>query len=119
MANVNLDIAQTLNITCRKNDTFILDLVFSNDDETPIDLTEYVFKMQIRRRKEASTSLLDLEGASEFPIQNANGELRIFSQEINLRSGSYVYDLQATHGDTSQVITWLTGSFTINDDVTE
>lgn len=119
MANVNLDISQTLNITCRKNDTFFLDLVFSNDDETPIDLTAYTFKMQIRRRREANTSLLDLEGTTSFPTQNANGELRIFSQDIDLRSGSYVYDLQATHDADQQVITWLAGSFTINDDVTE
>lgn len=119
MANVNLDIAQTLNITCRKNDTFLMDLVFTNDDTSAIDLTEYTFKMQIRRRKDATASLYTFSGSGSFPIQTANGALRIYSDAIDMRSGSYLYDLQATHISSGQIITWLMGSFIINDDVTE
>lgn len=47
---VNLDIAQTLNITCRRGDTFSLDITLKDSSGTPLllDTNDYEFIMQVR-----------------------------------------------------------------------
>ena len=56
MASVNLDTADTLDITCREGDTFELTLTLkdSDGDALPLATDEYKFLMQVRgRRQEA------------------------------------------------------------------
>ena len=51
MATVNTDIAQELDITCRRGDSFALSISFkATDGTTPIDISNYTFRMEVRRR---------------------------------------------------------------------
>ena len=48
--NINLDVAQRLDITARRGDTFKLSLTFKNSDDTPkqVGSSNYLFYMQVR-----------------------------------------------------------------------
>lgn len=148
MANkVNLDVAQKLNITCRRGDTFKLDMVLKDSSGTPIDLekrddntNEYKFSMQVRTAAEAdgSAGLIAStveglpDGASNYilieEIVGANtGGITIFITDIEMRkipSGRYVYDLQyvfvggASNGK-DVTTTFIEGAFVVNEDVTD
>ena len=119
MAKVNLDIASTLDITCRRYDTFKLDMDWKDASDAVIDLTSYTFKAQVRKKSTSGSVILTFE-TSDF-TKNATGDL-IMSKAgslMSLKGGNYVYDLQATHTSSSEVSTWLKGLFIVNDDITE
>ena len=65
MADVNLIVKETLNITCMKNDTFNLDMDWKDASDNPIDLTAYTFKAQVKRAKGSNDSILTFAD-SEF-----------------------------------------------------
>ena len=150
---VNLDIAQKLNITCRRGDTFSLDVTLSDSSGDKLSLISggYEFIMHVRTNAYADgSSGLLLSTATGQPITNdtdifvgnidaMNANLNIGADDgsgkgvvsINISdvimrkvpSGRYVYDLQyiITDPTTSALThtTILTGSFVVNEDVTE
>ena len=117
MASVNLDIAQRLDITCRKGDTFSLTLNMTDSAGTAINLSAYTFTMQVR---DAST---DADKGFTFDFSEndggTTGKLVITSTDVDT-AGSYIYDLQTTETapDPDVIQTWLYGTFIVNDDVT-
>jgi hypothetical protein len=121
MASINLDISTQLDITCRRNDTFSLELTFSDDTGTAINLTTYSdFKMEVRKhdRKTGNPTLRFTKLTNEI-IALSNGTMTVTGSAatMNVSGGDYVYDLQAiTVG--GQVYTWLRGKFVVNEDVT-
>lgn len=119
MANVNLDIASALDITCRRYDTFKLDMDWTDSDNDAIDLTAYSFKMQVRKKSTSGTVILTFDD-NDFTA-DANGNLVVSKAgtDMSMKGGNYVYDMQATHTTSSEVQTWLKGLFIVNDDVTE
>lgn len=119
MAKVNLDIASTLDITCRRYDTFKLDMDWTDSSDAVIDLTGYTFKAQVRKRSTSASVVLTFD-TSDF-TKNATGDLVMnkAGADMSIKGGNYVYDLQATHTGTGNVATWLKGLFIVNDDVTE
>lgn len=119
MSSVNLVIKQNLNITCMKNDTFRLEMQWLDSDEAPIDLTGYTFKSQVRKSKTSPDYVLQFED-SDFS-KDALGNLTMYkaSSLMNVNSGNYYYDLQATNTTSGDVFTWLGGAFVIQEDITE
>ena len=119
MAKINLDIASTLDITCRRYDTFKLDMDWTDSADAVIDLTAYTFKARVRKRSTSASVVLTFED-SDF-TKNATGDLVMnkAGSLMSIKGGNYVYDLQATHTSSSSVSTWLKGLFIVNDDVTE
>lgn len=121
MASINLDISTQLDITCRRNDTFSLELTFSDDTGTAIDLTTYSdFKMEVRKhdRKTGNPTLRFTKLTNEI-VALSNGTMTVTGSAatMNVSGGDYVYDLQAiTVG--GEVYTWLRGKFVVNEDVT-
>lgn len=118
MASVNLDISQRLDITCRKGDTFKLTLNFTDSSGVAIDLSGYVFNMDVR---DASDSADVISNTVFDYIVNADGTtgkltVAATATEMQVTAGTYIYDLQADVSGT--ITTWLYGTFTINDDVT-
>ena len=124
MASVNTDIAQTLDITCRRGDTFSLTINFKQSDGTsPVDLSNYSFEMEVR-------SSADDDGNSPvinksdigISITNATGgtiSIGITDTVMETVEGdTYVYDIQAITADAGATTTWVTGSFTVNEDIT-
>ena len=120
MAAINLDTAARLDITCRKGDTFSLELDFGETVNTK------GWAMHVR---ETDTSEGDLnieipEGDITFTVADnssgvTNALLTITIADTvmaDVQSGTYVYDIQnAILGVTK---TYLFGLFKVNEDVT-
>lgn len=124
--NVNLDIASRLDITCRKGDTFTLELTFKDEDNEVIDLSVgYDWVMQVRESDTSATASLsgdsDDDSDNDFGfVSDANGVLTITSPASimsTIDGGIYVYDLQSVQGST--IVTWMYGVFQVNEDVSE
>lgn len=121
MASINLDISTKLDITCRRNDTFSLELSFSDGTGTAVNLTIYSnFKMEVRKhdRKTGSATLSFTKLTNEI-VGQSNGKMSVTGSaaKMNVSGGDYVYDLQATTIG-GEVYTWLRGKFVVNEDIT-
>ena len=115
---VNLDTSQRVNITCRKGDTFTLQVTFRDEEGLLMDLSGYVWKMDVRDDDVAPTTILN--DTSFTYSANEDGELTISATALTMsgvNGGVYVYDLQSTNS--GAVKTWLRGRFRVNEDVTE
>ena len=125
------DVAQKLNITARKGDTFRLSVTFKDSGGTAIGITgNYNFKMQVRSSAfddTASGALIEISTtqnstiADGFDTSGGSGNviINISSGTMNaIDGGRYVYDLQATNVADNSVQTWLKGNFVVNEDVT-
>ena len=124
--SVNLDIANRVDITTRKGDTFTLELTFKDEDGVVIDLSSgYEWMMQVRETDTSSATLLDGdsndEAANDFGFTgDNNGLLTITASATTMAGidgGIYVYDLQSSQG--AVVVTWMYGIFKVNEDVSE
>ena len=129
MASVNLDTASRLNITCRRGDTFSLEVDFGE----AVNTTGWTLKVKDRQqvlsdqrsaaKKEVSTISVDDgditigEGtATGTAIANSKATVAIPAETMeSVISGTYSYDFQnALNG---VVKTYLFGSFKVNSDV--
>ena len=148
MANsVNLDISQQLDITCRRGDSFVLHLTFT-DGTNPINLginnpdagttANYSFSMDVRESDTDDGAQAVLSTDATSVAQGLTRPLAVTTQDdgttgkvqitvsasvmAEIVGGSYVYDFQAEQLDSSgniiKIETWLFGSFTVNEDVT-
>ncbi len=116
---INLDVATRVDITCRKGDTFNLELTFTDEDGTALDLSSgYTWKMDV---KETDTSSSDIISDNSFTYTgNSSGVLTITATSTTMAGvdgGLYVYDLQSVNN--SVVTTWIYGVFKVNEDVSE
>ena len=125
------DVAQKLNITARKGDTFRLSVTFKDSGGTAIGITDnYTFKMQVRSSAfddTASGALIEISTTQASAISDGfdtsggsgNVVINMSSNTMNaIDGGRYVYDLQATNTNDQSVQTWLKGNFVVNEDVT-
>lgn len=144
---VNLDIAQTLNITCRRGDTFELSLTLKDDAGASLNMlsNNYKFMMQVRsddandgafdlvlstlygRPTDASANTSIIE-AMETTDATASTGTNLTQDVVTIKvpapvmrgvpAGRYLYDLQYTSGDDDSFHrTLLKGSFVVNEDV--
>lgn len=118
MADVNLIIKQTLNVTCMKNDSFSLDMDWTDSSSVAVDLTLYTFKVQVKRNKASNVSLLTFNDSDFTKDSSGNLTMTKSSSDMDIESGVYYYDLQATKISDSSISTWMGGRFTISEDVT-
>lgn len=118
MADINLIVKEALNITCLRNDTFQLDMIWKNSSDVLIDLTAYTFSAQVKKNKSDSSNILSFEDSDFTKDANGNLSMSKTSAQMDLEPGNYYYDLQATKISNSTVSTWLGGLFKIEDDVT-
>ena len=144
MSSVNLDVAQKLDITCRKGDTFRLLLTFKDSTGTVINVGDldgaapvYTFSFEVRdfatddgdNARLSTNSNARRDRVSNVTIENvtsdgSDGKIRIVitAEEMSkIESGVYVYDLQANTligGAIDNVQTWVRGSFIVNEDIT-
>jgi hypothetical protein len=123
---INLDIANRVDITTRRGDTFVLELDFKDENGDVIDLSSgYEWMMQVRETDTSTVVVLDGDStdalAADFGFTgDANGKLIISSPASTMagvEGGIYVYDLQSSQGST--VTTWMYGIFKVNEDVSE
>lgn len=124
--SINLDIANRVDITTRRGDTFVLELTFNDEAGDPIDLSSgYEWMMQVRESDTSSSALLDGDSnddlASDFGFTGDNNGLLTITASASvmagIEGGIYVYDLQSAQG--AVVTTWMYGIFKVNEDVSE
>ena len=136
MSSINTDIAQTLDITCRRGDTLALDITFKDvsDSNATIAIDSgYEFNMEVRTSggdNSASPILSDANspgtgtaGTITLNVADAGqtGVLKVTVPDTamaNVPSGTYVYDIQAIQTESETTTTWVKGGFTVNEDVT-
>jgi hypothetical protein len=132
---VNLDTSETVNITCRRGDTFSLTLTLKDSSGTAIQLSTlgYEFLMEVRDElTSVSTSEKSIiigspgvgrvsdTGLSFTFTTDDSGNVTITASAESMRSvpaGSYVYDLQQIVGGVHTTI--IDGSFVVNEDVSK
>jgi len=114
---INLDTAQRVDITCRKGDTFNLELTFKDSSGASLDLSGYSWKLDVRETDTSSVAVI--EDNSFSYSGDENGVLTISGTSSLMESisgGIYVYDLQSTSA--GAVKTWIYGIFKVNEDIT-
>lgn len=137
MSTVNFDVAQTLDITCVKGDTFSLDLTIKDSSGTAIDITNYVFYTQIFDGSKLIISTTDSRGTGSQSISEGNivvtknadqttnkGKFNIsISSTVMsvITAKGYRYEVQmSTTGDATGVdTTILRGVFVVNQDLVQ
>lgn len=89
-----------------------------SDVTTPIDLTGYTLRLQIKKCADDETAIVDLTNGSGITLTDAaNGIATIDGFNVPDVFGTYVYDLQYTTAG-GQTTTYLVGTVTIEKDVT-
>jgi hypothetical protein len=105
--------ASTLNFTTKRGDTFKQTDFQININDVPLDLTDGLVKIQLRKEAGGIVAF-----TPELTIFDAvNGEFCINEQIIDIQACIYKYDIQITTAD-EEVNTWVGGLFTITDDIT-
>ena len=102
---VNLDVAERLDITCRRGDSFSLSLTLKDSTGTAIDLglegAGYSF-------------LFDVKGAKETQSNGSVVRPVVASSSSNV---SKIYDVQQNDGTSTTTI--LKGNFRVNEDISD
>ena len=106
----------------RIGDDFSKLLQITSDGTTPIDLTGYSFKMQIKKCRSDTTAIATLTSPGDIDISDAaNGNIIIkidHSVTETYQEQNAVYDLQWTT-DSDIITTILEGNVEISQTVTE
>jgi|5B_taG_2_1085324.scaffolds.fasta_scaffold104579_2 hypothetical protein len=126
MAAINLDTAARLDITCRKGDTFSLEIDFEQSIPTPLG-GSVGWSMHVRETdtSEGDVNIIIPEDDITFTVADnssgvTNALLTIsipFSVMEDIESGIYVYDIQ-NQSKAAGVKTYVFGLFKVNEDVT-
>ena len=117
MSKVSLDVAQRLDITCRKGDTFNLVINVSDSSGTAVDLSTYNFEMEVRQTDTSSGPTIANSSITKDGTAAGVLTITIAASVMEKDAGLYVYDLETNKGGIHQ--TWLTGVITIVEDVTD
>ena len=99
--------------------TWTLTIVYNNPDGTPIDLTGYTGRMQLRTKFD-STAVLTLSTANGgIVITGPTGQIAITAtatQTQAINPGLYLYDLELTSG--AEITRLIQGQLTVRENVT-
>lgn len=112
--------AGKLNIVIEQGTTFNPVFTYSDENNTPIDLTGYDARMQIRSSKTASTTIDDLTVGDGITLGGAAGTITLLISDTDTAAFTFknaVYDLELISG--SGVVTrLLEGSVTLKTETT-
>lgn len=107
-----------LNLEIPQGATFERRLTWKLDD-TPVNLTNYTARMQVRPTAASAVVLLDLEDGAGITLGGAAGTIDLeidATTTAALASGTFVYDLELSTGAT--VTRLIEGRFTVSAEVT-
>ena len=107
------------NIEHRKGDTFKQMNFQINVNSAPLDLTNAVIRMQLKRAYNdvPRLSLTTVDNNGLTITDTEAGQFKINEQIIDINAFNYIYDIEI---DNNGVInTWVSGEFLIKPNVTE
>lgn len=112
--------AGTYDITCDQGATFSRVITWKNSNGTPIDLTNYTARMQVRANYPATTTVLNLTTENGgITLGGAAGTITLAATATAtaaISADQYVYDLELITG--AQVTRVVEGTFTVTPEVT-
>ena len=112
--------AATYDMILDQGSTFSNVIQITDSEETPLNLTGFTARMQVRPSVSSSTVLLELTNAnSRITITAAEGKINLSvdaATTSGLTPGNYVYDLETVNGSVVERI--LQCSFLIRAEVT-
>jgi len=134
-SSVNLDVAEQLDITCRRGDTFSLTLTLKDSSGTALQLSTlgYKFSMDVKTSAQRTRSgVFKREVIASSNLSTSQADAKQLSEEqkaklstvkvaasadtmANLPVGIFSYDIQQEVDGV--VTTILRGSFTVNEDI--
>jgi hypothetical protein len=103
---------KTVNFTHKRGDTFYQTPINIKVNSVDLDLTGATILMQLR--KEAGGVVMFTPALTI--TDDLGGDFQIDEQIINIPACNYQYDIQITLSDDT-VVTWISGLFIINDDI--
>ena len=107
-------------ITCDQGATFSRVITWKNSNGTPIDLTNYTARMQVRSNYPSNTVILSLTTEnSGIALGGVLGTITLAATATAtaaIAANEYVYDLELITG--SNVTRVVEGSFTVTPEVT-
>lgn len=108
----------SLNFTHIKADTFEAVNFEINIDEAPVNLSDTIIRMQLRKEYGGvvGLSLTSVGDAGITITDAANGLFRINQQVIDIPAFNYIYDIEFDFDGV--VKTYISGNFLIKNDVT-
>lgn len=112
--------AATYNIICDQGATFNRVITWKNTAGSPINLTGYTAKMQVRTSPAAATAVLTLStAAGSIVLGGALGTVTLTAAAslMTMDGYNYVYDLELTSGG-GEVTRLVMGNFTVRAEVT-
>lgn len=113
--------AATYNIVADQGATFSRVITWKTTANTPVDLTGYTAKMQVRVAYSSPTAVLTLSTANgSIVLGGALGTITITgaSTSMTMDGNNYVYDLELTSPG-SAVTRLVMGNFTVRAEVTQ
>ena len=96
MASVNLNTAERLDITCRRGDTFVLDVNVKDSDGVALDATLYGYKMEVRQDEAGDVVIASTDITVTGVSSGKVTPITITASNMLRTAGVYVYGLQAT-----------------------
>ena len=131
MATANLDIAEKLDIICKRGDSFNMTITMTDSEGEAINLRDYNFSMEVKSKRvsngRASGTTLPVvyeetilaKGQIETSVGDpTEGKVNFKATADTMKTltpGVYVYDIQ--YDNNNEVRTILEGLFKINPDV--
>jgi hypothetical protein len=109
------------NFTIDQGSTWTLQLIYKDPNGTPINLTGYTAKMQVRRKFDSSTAVLTLTSlpGGGITITGITGTIDLLATDEQtevIEGGLYVYDLELNNG--GAITRLIQGQITISPQVT-
>ena len=118
---MSCSIAGTYNMTCNQGATFKRTITWTNPNKTPINLTGYTARMQVRTSAAANTVVLELTTDNgRITLGGTSGTVDLLvaaNVTANLTPALYVYDLEVVSGG-GEVTRLVEGNFNVKAEVT-
>lgn len=108
-------------ITIEQGATFQLELIWKNPDTTPINLTGYTARMQVRKKHADTVKVLDLTTQNgKIIITPLLGKINVTvpateTDDITIKTGVYDLELESSTGIVTRLIE---GGVTVSPEVT-
>jgi hypothetical protein len=109
-----------LNLTFPQGATWDLSLTYKASNGTPVNLTNYTARMQVRSSYASATAVLSLTDTAGITLGGAAGTVVVAvsaSTAATIEANQYVYDLELVSGG-GTVTRLVQGTFTVTPEVT-
>lgn len=107
-----------LNMEHYKGDTFRAVPMQFKLNGVVVDITNYIIKMQLKKEADGVPylTLSSVDNAGITIVDGIAGVFEINEQIINIKSGTYIYDIE--FDDNGTIDTYIRGSFNVIGDIT-